>query len=121
MKLPEIRAMLFEFVVDDPREVALVKNEGLVLLKEGTSVFDEQWSPLYSEFANKLCGLTPEQSYNVYTAMGEKLGNENELDLYHALTVPEEGGQNIRRQKWLRRMILRDLGITHEQSSFASD
>lgn len=114
MKLPEIREKLFEFVMESGREVALVKNEGFVLLREGTTVDDEDWDLLYNAFTSLLVATSP-NNYDLFTLVAEKLGVENELDLYHALTRPEEGGQNVRRQKWLRRILMRDLGVSREQ------
>ena len=118
MKLPEIREKLFEFVMQDGREVALVKNEGFVMLAIGTAVEDEEWETLYAAFGMYVTGLQPQDfTSNMYTLLGRKFGEENELDLYHALSGPEESGERVRRQKWLRRTLMRDLGIIHEQLS----
>jgi hypothetical protein len=116
MKLPEIRARLFEYVIEDGREVVLLKNEGFVLLAKDTTLEDEQWSGLYNEFGAYICGKSP-HNYDLYTYLGEKFGNDNELAVYHALTQPEECGPNCRRQRWLRRMFMRDLGVSREQCS----
>ena len=121
MKLREIREKLFEYVVEDGREVVLMKNEGFVLLARDTTIEDEDWTLLYSEFGSFLIGTSP-HNYDLYTLLGEKFGAENELDLYHALTKPEDGGESdrMRRQRWLRRLLMRDLGVTHEQHCSAS-
>jgi len=119
MKLPEIRERLFQFAVEDGREIANVKGEGLVLLREDTTVADEEWVSLYQAFSDDILAKEgsniPHQTFeSSYERLGRFLGVQNELDMYHALTVLEQG-RDARRQSWLRRMIFRDLGVTNEQ------
>lgn len=125
MKLPQIRERLFQFAVEDGREIANVKGEGLVLLRADTVVEDEDWVGLYQAFSDdilaKEAAELPHTIYeSSYDRLGRFLGVQNELDMYHALTVLEQG-RDARRQSWLRRMIFRDLGVTNEQPHPSSD
>jgi hypothetical protein len=103
VKLPEIRAKLFEHCFNADAHLVLHKTEGLMLIN------GPQEETVYASFVKSLTGADP--SIDFYTEAARILGQENELDLYYALTRPEQGSENARRQRWLRRLIFRDLGI----------
>lgn len=107
MKLPEIRRRLFEFCCTTELPISYSKHDGLMVGDP------DDGQLLYNVFVRHVAGRELENGMDLYTAAARVLGERNEVDLFYALSHPERG-DHFRRQSWLRRTILRDLGLEHE-------
>lgn len=111
IKLSQVRQAIREIHAETPIAV----NEGYGGLEVMTGEHP-QWGPqmdsLWPILVRKLI-----PGYASYTRITREMGEQNVGDVSNAI----QGGRLLRRAAWLRRMILRDLGLTYNPPARSND